>query len=190
MLAMQYSFTLPADYDMRIIHRRIADKGHLTDNFPQLRCKAFLHASRGAQSRENLYAPFYLWDDAEGMNNFLAGSGFAALVQAFGWPVIRTWSVWHARLMPNIRSARCATREVVAIPPYTNLSELREAERLRLDADIDQRGALGAAVAFEPTTWTVVRFRLWPSYSASLLEYVDQVYELGHLSLPGYMAES
>jgi len=40
MIAMQYRFPLPADYDMAIIDRRIADKGHLTDGFPGLLFKA------------------------------------------------------------------------------------------------------------------------------------------------------
>ena len=31
MIAMQYTFTLPADYDMGIIEKRIADNGHLMD---------------------------------------------------------------------------------------------------------------------------------------------------------------
>ena len=61
MIAMQYSFTLPADYDMAIVHRRIAEKGHLLDDFPQLHFKAYLSAQRDDESlasRENLYAPF------------------------------------------------------------------------------------------------------------------------------------
>jgi hypothetical protein len=37
MLAMQYSFTLPADYDMAIIYNRIREKGHLLDDFPNVR---------------------------------------------------------------------------------------------------------------------------------------------------------
>ena len=36
MLAMQYSFTLPADYDMTIIERRIAENGHRLDGYPGL----------------------------------------------------------------------------------------------------------------------------------------------------------
>lgn len=36
MLAMQYRFTLPADYDMAIVRRRIADFGHRLDACPQL----------------------------------------------------------------------------------------------------------------------------------------------------------
>lgn len=59
MMAMQYSFTLPADYDMEIIDRRIRDKGPAMDGFLHLGFKAFLSARRGESgSRENLYAPF------------------------------------------------------------------------------------------------------------------------------------
>lgn len=89
MLAMQYSFTLPADYDMGVIRRRISDNGHRMDGFPDLAFKAFLHASRDSQEdgvRENLYAPFYLWKCSAGMNRFLASPNFAALTASFGWP--------------------------------------------------------------------------------------------------------
>jgi hypothetical protein len=34
MIAMQYSFALPADYDMAIVDRRIAEKGHSSTIFP------------------------------------------------------------------------------------------------------------------------------------------------------------
>src|SRR5699024_8559939 len=64
MIAMQYSIGLPADYDMAIIRRRIADKGHLMDDCPGLAFKAYLYAARddaGLHAPDNLYAPFYLW---------------------------------------------------------------------------------------------------------------------------------
>jgi hypothetical protein len=57
MIAMQYSFTLPADYDMAIIDRRIAQKSGFTDNFPKLLFKAYLTARRGEDSAENLSRP-------------------------------------------------------------------------------------------------------------------------------------
>lgn len=44
-VAMQYSFVLPADYDMNIIKQRIASKGHLLDDFPGLIFKTCLIAS-------------------------------------------------------------------------------------------------------------------------------------------------
>ena len=42
MITMQYRIALPADYDMGIIRQRIAARGHLTDDFPQLSFKAYL----------------------------------------------------------------------------------------------------------------------------------------------------
>lgn len=187
MLAMQYSFTLPADYDMAIVRDRIAAKGHLTDAFPLLVFKAFLHASRDDSRRnglDNLYAPFYLWEDNEGMNNFLGGSGFASLVQAFGRPTISVWSVWHARLLPTLAGASWATREVLAIAPGANLGDLRQAEQENNGVDIEQHGALGAVVAFEPATWTLVRFRLWDAYRAEFDRPGVLAYEVGHMSVP------
>lgn len=191
MLAMQYSFALPADYDMDIIRERIASKGHLFDAFPQLQFKAFQFACRDQahhHTNENCYAPFYVWKNNAGMNEFLASSGFAALVSAFGWPTIRTWSVWEARLLPTMGSALCATHEIMAIAPHTALAELQKAEVEQVRKDIEQHGALAGVVGFEPTTWTLVRYRLWPDYRADFARAGVQIYEIGHLSIPDKLA--
>src|SRR5512141_2593431 len=90
MHAMHYAIPLPADYDMAIIRRRVADKGPLTDAFPGLGLKAYLVRERAAGAPVNLYAPFYLWATGEGMNRFLWGDGFRALCASFGRP-----PVWH-----------------------------------------------------------------------------------------------
>lgn len=71
MHAMQYEITLPADYDMGIVHERVAARGRLLDAFPGLGLKAYLVRERGADSPVNQYAPFYLWVTPEGMNSFL-----------------------------------------------------------------------------------------------------------------------
>ncbi|MES2069236.1 MAG: DUF4865 family protein [Pseudomonadota bacterium] len=191
MIAMQYSYPLPADYDMDIIRQRIASKGHLLDHFPKLIFKAYLCASKTADiagSRENLYAPFYLWDGNEGMNNFLAGEAFAGLVQAFGWPSVKTWSVWQASLtadMAAARYAKYATREIVAIPAHAALGALRERETAEAQAAVASGGALAAVTAYEPTTWTLVRFRLWRDAGDSVQGEGIQGYEVHHMSLPG-----
>ncbi|MEU1282916.1 DUF4865 family protein [Kitasatospora sp. NPDC005856] len=92
MHAMQYEITLPADYDMGIIRKRVADKGHLLDAHPGLGLKAYLVRERGRQgSPVNQYAPFYLWRTAEGMNGFLWGPGFRGLSADFGRPTVRHW---------------------------------------------------------------------------------------------------
>lgn len=184
MLAMQYRFVLPADYDMSIIRRRIAERAHRTDGLRGLRFKAYLSADRGmpnVPTRENLYVPFYLWADNEGMNAFLCGDGFAGVSDAFGRPSVATWSVWGAELSAALASARFASSLREPVPPHAVLAEwrLREIERNARDrAD----GALAAVSAFEPTTWSLVRFRLWSETRPDLARDGAQIYAVGHVS--------
>ncbi len=186
-LAMQYSFALPADYDMAIVERRIAEKGPALDGLPGLRVKAYLSARRDRAQRENLYAPFYVWDDASAMSGFLTGRGFAGVSDAFGWPQVRVWIVWRVRLARDVQHARFATREIAPIAPHTPLDALEAQENAAADEAID-RGALAVVAGFEPTTWTRVRFRLWRDSP----ERRDGValYDVGHVSLGAPGAES
>ncbi|MHB1057041.1 MAG: DUF4865 family protein [Rhodanobacter sp.] len=187
MIAMQYSFSLPADYDMGIIRRRIAGKGHLLDGFPGLAFKAYLHAERDeatGNSHENLYAPFYLWHDTDGMNAFLGGAGFAALTRSFGWPSVRTWSVWQAEQAEDLAIATHAIREVIGLPPHSALDACRDAEALIASAAMAD-GALAAVSAFEPTTWTLLRFQLRAEPQVEPVRAGRQLYRVGHVSQPG-----
>jgi hypothetical protein len=190
MIAMQYSFVLPADYDMNIVDRRIVEKGPLLDNFPNLRFKAYLTARRDddAGGEENLYAPFYLWNHADGLNDFVCGDGFAAVSQSFGWPQVKTWIVWRARLSADIARAAYATREIAPVAPRSPLGELRKRESEVTDHDVENGGALASVAAFEPTTWTRVRFRLWGDRPAAG-GATGQKYHVGHLSLPAARGE-
>lgn len=187
MITMQYDITLPADYDMAVIRRRIAEKGHLLDGFPGLAFKAWLHASRDDRelpSRDNLYAPFYLWHNSEGMNAFLGGAGFATLARDFGRPTVRTWIPWQAELAADLRNAACATREWAAIPAHADLGSLRETEIAAARQD-RAAGALAAIAAYDPTGWTLLRFRLWPTLRPDLARDGRQLYRVGHVSQPG-----
>lgn len=186
MIAMQYSIVLPADYDMAIIRRRIADKGHLLDDFPGLAFKAWLHAARDDHELpgcDNLYAPFYLWRDSEGMNAFLNGAGFAALSHDFGRPAVRTWIPWQAEMAHDLRGAVCATCETTALPDHADLTEWQRAEAESARAAMAD-GALAAVHACNPADWTLVRFRLWPEARADLAGAGHRVYRVGHVSQP------
>jgi hypothetical protein len=185
MLAMQYSFTLPADYDMGIIRDRIATRGQSTDGFPGLVFKAYLFACRDGGTvgvRDNAYAPFYLWDGPHGMNAFLGGPGFVAVTGSFGWPSVKTWSIWDSRLAADFHRATFATREIVAIPRHSNLAALRDFEAETLDVDTRAPGVLGGVVGFEPTTWTAVRLRLRSDLPAAVAGSDLSVFEIGHVS--------
>lgn len=185
LLAMQYSFTLPADYDMSIIRQRIASKGRLMDAFSGLRMKAFAYAACDYNQRyspTNQYAPFYLWQNPGGMQRFLASPGFAALVQSFGWPVIKTWSVLSAQFRDSFPIASWASRELVAIPPYSQLGQLQQQEAEHIGADLASKRILGAISAFEPATWTLVRYKLWCTSPYPFVDTAVQVYQVGYLA--------
>jgi Domain of unknown function (DUF4865) len=184
MIAMHYRLPLPADYDMGIIDRRIADKGHLTDGFPGLLFKAYLSARKGESGRDNAYAPLYVWNTVEGMHAFLNGPGFAALADAFGRPAVATWLVWEAQLAPGATAARWASIEREPIAPGTDLAVLRANERARVAATL-QDGALAAVAGYEPGTWTLLRFTLWERPPAPAPEGTVQVYGVGHVSTAG-----
>lgn len=183
MIAMQYSFVLPADYNMSIIDRRIADKGHLTDGLPGLIFKAYLSARKEEWGPHNCYAPFYLWASTAGMNEFLSGPGFAALTHSFGWPSVKTWSVWGKEVSRSVAEARVARREIIPIHPYASLAEIRTQEARQAKELVHVHGALAAVAGFEPTTWSLVRFELWddlpPESSSPDVTY----YDVGHVSM-------
>ena len=72
MIAMQYKISLPDDYDMRIIQKRVQDNGNKTDGFQDLLFKAYLISEKGRFGNEkNEYAPLYLWKSSQGMNKFI-----------------------------------------------------------------------------------------------------------------------
>lgn len=183
MIAMQYSVTLPADYDMEIVARRIRDKGHLMNGFPGLGFKAFLMARRSGSacpSATNLYAPFYLWRRAEGMADFLSGPGFAALSGDFGRPAVTTWTLWHARVGEAIAKARFAQRLVMPIGPEADLGALRQDES-RWSEDARMEGAVAAVSGFDPCAWALVRFSLW-RHPIDVTTSGAQIYEIGHVA--------
>lgn len=184
MIAMQYSLVLPADYDMGIIERRIAERGHLTNRFPGLAFKAYLHAKKQdtPSTSENAYAPFYLWHTTEGMNEFLCGPGFLGLTQSFGWPSVQTWSVWHAEMAPEIAGARYATRETAQIDPHADLAALRRAESERSRELLSNRDVLATVTGFEPMSWSLVRFQLWSKMPERGADRRARVYYVGHVS--------
>ncbi|MCB2130052.1 MAG: DUF4865 family protein [Rhodobacteraceae bacterium] len=185
MIAMQYSYTLPADYDMTVIDRRIREKGPLLDRFPRLRFKAYLSARKqddGFSSTENLYAPFYLWDEPEGIESFLTSPGFAALTRDFGWPSVQVWQVWQTQLTSDLSAARFATRRIRSIAPYSSLVEERENAAAKAETNM-KAGALATVCAFDPAAWRRMEFSLWKAVPDAVES--SQTYVVGHVSLSG-----
>ena len=184
MHAMQYEITLPADYDMAIIHDRVATRGAALDDFPGLGLKAYCVRERGVDgSPVNQYAPFYLWNEVSGMNRFLVGGGgFRGIVDSFGRPVVRHWVGVGVHPGPaRATSPRTATRLTTAIPAETDPAD---AVALALAELRERGGAEGVhttALAVDPHRWELVHFTLWANVAPAL---AGVHYRVAHLCLP------
>ncbi|KGM35172.1 DUF4865 family protein [Inquilinus limosus] len=184
MYAMQYEITLPADYDMQVIRRRVAAKAPALDNLPGLGLKAYLIRERGVDgSPVNQYAPFYLWASIEGMGGFLwGGDGFGGVVGSFGRPPVRHWTGVACLAGPDRGGAPShATRHTEPLPADADPANLVAEAVMELRGHARRPGIHTAALAVDPWSWELVRFTLWtdpaPAENAPL-------YQVLHLSTP------
>ncbi|MFY1687607.1 DUF4865 family protein [Plantactinospora sp. WMMB782] len=194
MYAKQYEITLPADYDMRIIRRRVAERGHLLDDRAGLALKAYLVRERGVGgSPVNRYAPFYLWHDVGPMAEFLVGGGgFQGIVRDFGRPAVRHWTGLAAMAGPArhaVAAPRAAERRLTALPaePDSEGDGLGLARRIEREiADLatlaGRDGVHTAALAVDPQDWQLLRFVLWADAAPEAAN--TERYEVLHLSAP------
>ncbi|MEU7581038.1 DUF4865 family protein [Streptomyces sp. NPDC041068] len=183
MHAMQYEITLPADYDMGIIRHRVESKGHLLDDFPGLGFKAYLMRERDRDgSPVNQYAPFYLWNTAEGMNSFLWGPGFQGLSHDFGRPEVQHWTVLaYEEGAATAAVPKAAVRRCQRIPAPTPLPELAAELAAEAARSVREDGAVSAMVAVDPRTWEAVHFSLWDHEAPA---EAGDVFQVLHLSSP------
>ena len=183
MYVIQYEITLPADYDMEIIRRRVAMRGHATDSFPGLGLKAYAIRERGIEgSPVNQYAPFYLWASIEGMNSFLWGEGFRGLSEDFGRPVVRQWTGLAFERGPAVEETpRVAVRRTEPIPADADPAGFIESalEELRYRARIAD--AHSTALAVDTYRWELVQFTIFAHADP---ETAGTLYKVLHLSAP------
>ena len=185
MYAMQYEITLPTDYDMGIIRRRVESTGHRTDDFEGLGVKAFLVQDRANGEMVNQYAPFYLWNDPAGMSRFLWGGGFfTAICNSFGRPPVRHWTGVEALAGPDVdQPALSATKHTQQITPDVDPAG-PVAEALETVRRTAARGGVHTtAIAVDPTRWELVHFTLWATPEPPATPGTR--YQVLHLSTPG-----
>jgi hypothetical protein len=185
MHAMHYEITLPADYDMAIIRRRVATRGATTDDFPGLGLKAYGIRERGVDgSPVNQYAPFYLWASLDGMNRFLWGGAFDGIPRDFGRPVVQQWTGLAFERGPASDSTpRAATKGTERIAPGADANAAVEAAIARLAEQAAAPGVHSTALAIDTRAWELVRFTLWAN-GAGGADGTETTYEVLHLSSP------
>ncbi|MGL4959782.1 MAG: DUF4865 family protein [Inquilinus sp.] len=183
MYAMQYEITLPADYDMQVIRRRVAVRGPALDAFPGLGLKAYLIRERGVDGAPiNQYAPFYLWASTAGMGRFLwGGGGFGGIVDSFGRPAVRHWTGIACLAGPDRSGvSRYATRQAEPMPADADPAGLVAEAVTELGRRARLPGVHTAALVVDPRSWELVRFTLWTMTPVA----EGEQYQVLHLSTP------
>lgn len=185
MLAMQYTITLPADYDMAVIRKRIEEKGHLLDRLPGLGLKAYLVRERGVNGPVNQYAPFYLWTQGSAMSRFLwEGGGFQGIVTDFGRPPVRQWvgaGFALGQASGELPGSATITRE--SLPPDVLPQDALTGAKADLASRSQRAGVHCSAVAVDPCRWELVHFTLWAGNTAPQSP-VGLRFQVLHLSSP------
>ncbi|MFE0802228.1 DUF4865 family protein [Streptomyces sp. NPDC058812] len=184
MHAMQYEFTLPADYPMDVIRKRVARTGHLLDRWPGLGIKAYLMRERGVHgSPVNQYAPFYLWNTMEGMNSFLWEGAFQRPTDDFGRPSVRQWTGLAYEEGAAVRSpARTAVRQRQPVPDGVPLSEVAAQAVRETGRPAAGDGTLLAAAAVDTGRWELVHFSLHAQDAPD--KVAGEVFQVLHVSAP------
>jgi hypothetical protein len=180
MYAMQYEINLPADYDMGIVRDRVARRGSALDGFAGLRFKAYLIRERVRGEATNAYAPFYVWDDIDGMRRFLwGGAGFAGIVSSFGRPCVQDWTVAAVLDGPaQDKTPTWATKTITGLPEAAVPDEAVTQAVANLEGSLTA-STHTAVLAVDVTTWRICEFRL---HEARPTKVDGAVYEVLHCS--------
>lgn len=182
---MQYNFTFPADYDMSIIRKRISERGRQLDGYPNMQWKTYLWTEKSSNCSQcnNSYAPFYLWENNEGLNSFLCSSGFKNLCHDFGRPNIEIWSVSDYLSTKNMKTAKFLLRQIAPISSGQILSDLLH-ENAAFTKKAIQEGAASVVTAFDPLKWRSLRITTWEQSPKKLVrDGRHDSYNIGYVAL-------
>lgn len=150
MTGMQYVITLPVDYDMDIIRKRVEENGNKTDGFPGLKYKCYLIREKGMDSFEQAYAPLYLWDQEEGMNQFLFGGYYDQIIKSFGWQHVNIGIPLFADFDDQFLNSRYVMEITGSISPELSLSKVPQEIRLMTER---KEAITGQVCIYNPDKW-------------------------------------
>lgn len=188
MLAMQYGFDLPDDFDMAALRRRIPEIGSRFDALPGLHLKAFLLADRTATA-PNRYTPFYLWDDPAGATSFVTSPDFAAVQAKYGHPVVHGWTpIAHLQGPAAGHVPGFATQHFADLPATTDLVQRAADERAAATALAGTPRVHSVFIGLDAQGWQVNRTVLWHGQPPQGTE--GRVFELLYLSAPAGVRSS
>ena len=183
MISMQYNISLPSDYDMEIIKERVKQNGKKTDGFPDLNMKAYLIAEKSRfDNYENQYAPFYLWEKEDGMNQFLLGGPFNNIISSFGRPKVNNWVVLHQDINKSDEQ-QFAVVQIIPVPITSDLTKVWSDEKETFSKITADTATKAYITAYNPFTWEICRFYM--STDLAMIQKIAKdslIYDVYHVS--------
>jgi hypothetical protein len=179
MLAMQYSITLPENYDLELIRQRVERRTKLFEDLPGLSHKSYL-----LDEADKIYAPFYIWSEVEEAQKFLFDDLFHGVIQDFSRPRVRTWFTLAKGYGNRIVNPTYAIKEIDRIAPEEKLEEVVKAERDHHDEALRNPALYFRCFAFDSDRWEIVRYSLWLDAKSAAKPAADSVdiYSVLHVS--------
>ncbi|MDR3595656.1 DUF4865 family protein [Clostridium sp.] len=171
MHAMQYKITLPNDYDMNIIKKRVNNNGKKTDGFPDLLLKAYLIIN---DSTKKEYSPLYIWKEYKGMNKFIFEGFYDNILGSFGWQHINIAIPIQLDIADNILHSK------YVLEIEHNIQETNKMSIPKFS--LPNESCLGKVIVYNPDKWKYVEFYFFENISKDL-ENSGLIYEILHLSM-------
>jgi hypothetical protein len=169
MIGMQYEITLPNDYNMNIIRKRVADNGAKIDGFQSLIFKAYLIQDEPTQKT---YAPLYLWNNQDGMNKFIFEGYYDNILKSFGWQKIKTTIPAKVSIHDDLVRSKYATIFKKKIDKTTSLASFH------FDAGL-LNNSVCQVVLYNPEIW---EYEVVDFYVKKPSDYAGELFEVLHIS--------
>lgn len=169
MQAMRYEITLPSDYDMDIIRKRVSDTGKLMDGFNDLLFKAYLITERDKGELSNSYSPLYIWKETSGMTEFLFSGYYDNILISFGWQNVEIGITSSVVRNDKFKNSKFVTEEIVDIPTSLSLKNTNLSEEI---SDVET----AIIVIYNPDKWKKVIYKFYTIKPISNLKTYEILY--------------
>ena len=173
MISMQYKISLPDNYNMNIIRKRVADNGHKTDGFQDLIFKAYLISEKkGSFKNSNEYSPLYIWKNNEGMNKFIFNGYYDNILSSFGWQKINIGIPITCCLGKDFHSSKFTVEIEHEITPTKKMKAIK--------FSFDKDNCTGKVLIYNPYKWKYVEYYFYKNVPNK--KTVGKIYKILHLS--------
>lgn len=181
---MQYKITIPADYNMEVIRKRVRNNGSKTDGFPGLKYKFYLIQEKDVDSFEHVYAPLYLWEQEKGMNKFLFEGSYDNIIEAFGWQHVNIGIPLFMDFREDFLKSRYVLETTGSIEPGLSLGNVQETIKGVAE---EEREITAQVCIYNPDKWIYSLF----SFRKEHPQYLgnQNIYQILHISYGGSIRE-